>query len=198
MTTASTLRVPKVQRDRWIVAFRHSGAKVKDIARAVGLSRSQVMNILRAQGIHRPTAEQRFHRKYRVDPETGCWVWTAGVVPPNPKRRFPYANFFWGGRNGYAHRFAYELANGPIPDGLEIDHLCRNTLCVNHEHLEAVGHIVNVRRGELMKTHCKRGHSLTEGNLYRHSNRRRCRACTLMGARERRLAARPAMAGAPA
>lgn len=142
-----TLRVPKVQRDRWIVAFRHTGAKIKDIARAVGLSRSQVMNILRAQGIHRPTAEQRFHRKYRVDPATGCHVWTAGVVPPNPKRLYPYGNFFWNGRNGYAHRFAYEQAHGPIDDDREIDHACRNTLCVNAAHLEAVTHRVNVRRG---------------------------------------------------
>ncbi len=129
-------------------------------------------------------AERRFHLKYRVDPVTGCHIWIAGIVPPNPKRRFPYGNFFWNGRNGYAHRFAYELAHGPIPEGKEIDHLCPNTLCVNDDHLEAVTHLVNVRRGEAgaynrNKTHCPAGHAYSSENTYRYGRRRICRPCHL-------------------
>jgi len=122
-------------------------------------------------------AEERFRQKYEVG-ANGCWIWQAGVVPPNPKRKFPYGNFFWHGRNGYAHRFAYELVHGPIPTGLTIDHLCRNTLCVNHQHLEAVTIGENVRRGiHNRKTHCLRGHSFTAENTRLRNNGRRCKAC---------------------
>lgn len=76
-----------------------------------------------------------------------------------------------------AHRFAYELANGPIPDGLEIDHLCRNRKCVNPAHLQAVSHRENMLRAA--KTHCLNGHPLTGPNVYlRPDGRgRECREC---------------------
>lgn len=88
-------------------------------------------------------ATERFQS--RVAPHGDCLVWqgqTAGAG---------YGVFEFGGsaqrRNRmYAHRFAYEQAIGPIPDGLEIDHLCRNKLCVNPAHLEAVTHQENQRR----------------------------------------------------
>lgn len=78
---------------------------------------------------------------HRVHPETGCWEWQKTL-----------------GSNGYgqawhkhgkvaAHRLFYERYVGPIPDGLEIDHLCRNRKCVNPAHLEAVPRVVNLRRG---------------------------------------------------
>lgn len=82
-----------------------------------------------------------------------------------------------------AHRFAYELHKGPIPKGLEIDHLCRNTLCVNPNHLEAVTHRENVRRGtsptarNAMKSECKRGHPLDEKNTYLDGTGRKCKKC---------------------
>ena len=80
-----------------------------------------------------------------VLPDGDCWVWqgqTAGAG---------YGVFQYGGsrtnRNRiYAHRFAYEQAKGPIPDGLEVDHLCRNKRCVKPDHLEAVTHQENQRR----------------------------------------------------
>lgn len=81
--------------------------------------------------------------EYVVDPETGCWVWQLAV-----------------GAGGYgimrdsdsvyvrAHRYYYERENGPIPDGMVLDHLCRNTRCVNPAHLESVQQADNVRRGK--------------------------------------------------
>lgn len=75
-----------------------------------------------------------------------------------------------------AHRMIYEEAFGLIPEGMTIDHVCRNRGCVNPNHLEVVSQSVNTIRGH-MKTHCKRGHLLSDGNLYFEGDRRRCRAC---------------------
>jgi len=72
-----------------------------------------------------------------------------------------------------AHRFSYQLLVGNIPEGLEIDHLCRNKICVNPAHLEAVTHLTNMRRGDhnrgrhhAAKTHCPKGHEYTPENTY--------------------------------
>jgi hypothetical protein len=85
-----------------------------------------------------------------------------------------------------AHRFAYELLVGPIPEGLELDHLCRNHACVNPAHLEPVIHVENIRRGDTDaqgrcnrdKTHCPAGHPLDEANTYHNPHGwRACRTC---------------------
>lgn len=82
-----------------------------------------------------------------------------------------------------SHRVAYELSVGPIPDGLIIDHLCRNRACVNPSHLEPVTHRVNNLRGETIAakfagtTHCPAGHPYDEANTYRDGRGRRCREC---------------------
>ena len=83
-----------------------------------------------------------------------------------------------------SHRVAYERDIGPIPDGLHLDHLCRNRACVNPLHLEPVTCRVNLLRGDTIaamnaaKTECKRGHSLSGDNLYARPNgARNCRAC---------------------
>ena len=84
----------------------------------------------------------------------------------------------------YAHRVAYEIIKGKIPDGLDLDHLCRNKVCVNPDHLEAVTRRENLMRGntiiakEVKQTHCKRGHPLSGNNLYFYGFRR-CKKCHL-------------------
>jgi hypothetical protein len=79
-----------------------------------------------------------------------------------------------------AHRVAYELVIGQIPAGLELDHLCRNVVCVNPAHLEPVTRAENMRRRSAAQTHCKHGHEFTPENTYYywHGGRHRaCRAC---------------------
>ena len=127
----------------------------------------------------------------------GCWQWT-GATQANG-----YGRFGLGGRNGkvvLAHRFAYEQYVGPIPDGLTIDHLCRNTSCVNPGHMEPVTREENARRGNphVDKTHCDRGHELTPENVYTSPSRptvrdcRKCRKARRRARYERDLAERAA------
>lgn len=122
-------------------------------------------------------------------PDLGaCWIWTAAHYWDG------YGAFAANGVQGRAHRFAYELLVGPIPDGLQIDHLCRVRLCVNPSHMEPVTLGENVMRGvgfapvNAAKTHCIHGHAFTPENTYvaRKTGWRHCKTCVQAQQRQRR------------
>lgn len=95
-------------------------------------------------GTKRLSQAERFWSKVDRRGAEDCWEWLASRQPNG------YGQFSPGGRAGgmtTAHRVAYELTFGPIPEGLSIDHLCRNRGCVNPAHLEAVSQRENVQRG---------------------------------------------------
>lgn len=102
-----------------------------------------------------------------------CWIWTASVAPNG------YGMFWIGDDNRGAHCVSYEFVKGSIPEGLELDHLCRVRACCNPDHLEAVTHQENVRRGLLwLGDYCGKGHEFTEANTYTQSNGSRgCLEC---------------------
>jgi hypothetical protein len=88
--------------------------------------------------------------KYDVDPDTGCWVWNSPTLVNG------YGQVRRGGRSWLAHRYIYEQTFGPVPDGLDLDHLCRNIRCVNPDHLEPVTHAENMRRAATTKLDVQR------------------------------------------
>ncbi len=114
---------------------------------------------------------------------TDCWPWLGS------KTGYGYGSFRTGSskdgsrRHVMAHRFAYESLRGPIPESLQIDHLCRNRGCQNPAHMEPVTQRENILRGEGLtanearRTHCPKGHPLSGSNLYRTKLGRRCRMC---------------------
>lgn len=117
---------------------------------------------------------RRFLGKVRVGDE--CWNWQAAKVATG------YGQFWWRGKMRSAHRMAWLILVGPFPDGLEVDHLCRNTSCVRPDHLEWVTHQENTRRSNGAKptpTHCPQGHEYTPENAAYWSSKasRQCRAC---------------------
>jgi hypothetical protein len=123
-----------------------------------------------------------------LEPDTGCWLWLGAV------KRNGYGGLRHDGVNLYAHRVSYECHRGPIPIGLELDHLCRVRHCINPDHLEPVTHSQNVRRGtagsavavlQRMKTHCPAGHPYDEANTYQYKQKRQCRACKMEWKRRR-------------
>jgi hypothetical protein len=128
----------------------------------------------------------RFTAKYEVKP-SGCWEWTGATSNMNrgPTGNWRYGMFRPGGRVNDigAHRWAYVHHKGKIPPGMVLDHLCRNPLCVNPDHLEPVTNKTNLARGfnaNAAKTECKRGHKFTPENtrIGKRGNRicRRCKA----------------------
>lgn len=124
---------------------------------------------------------ERFWAKVRKTPE--CWWWTGSVGGGG------YGRFYRGGGKEAAHRWAYRHEVGPIPEGLTLDHLCRNRPCVRPSHLEPVSLRENILRGEgagvfnSRKTHCPQGHPYDEANTRWYRGGRYCRACHTNAAR---------------
>lgn len=120
----------------------------------------------------------------RLEGEDACWLWT-GASTYAPGRTERYGVIWRDGKHARAHQVALELAGRPCPtEGLEVDHACQNTLCVNPAHLEWVTPKVNTLRSDnpcarnARKTHCKRGHELAGDNLrINPKGERICRAC---------------------
>lgn len=129
--------------------------------------------------------KERLRSKIRVN-EEGCWVWTGTKNPDG------YGKISIGRGRVPVYRVMWILIRGPIPEGLVLDHLCRNPACCNPDHLEPVTQKVNILRGEspsarnARKTVCKRGHPFDGQNTYRWRGGRFCRACARIRGRERR------------
>lgn len=135
-------------------------------------------------------AEARFWPKVDRGADSDCWPWKAW------SNDHGYGTFYDGTRTVRAHRFAYELLVGPIPVGLTIDHLCRNTSCVNPSHLEPVTQAENharwvaTLRTRPPATHCFRGHRMDAENTYlAPEGRRRCHECRRITKGQKRAAA---------
>lgn len=141
----------------------------------------------------RQTAKQRFFAKVAPPNGQGCMLWIGAIQGDG------YGHFKVAGRMVKAHRFAYEMWAGPIPDGLHLDHLCRVRNCVAPGHLEPVTNRENILRGEARaarqarQSHCRNGHPLFGDNLVRSAaarGQRVCRTCRLTWRRERRASLR--------
>lgn len=120
---------------------------------------------------------KRLERMYVPDPMSGCWLWTNRITTGG------YGSFTLDGYPFPAHRASYEVFVGPIPEGMELDHLCRNRACINPDHLEPVTRRENALRGlspvsaNARKTHCPKGHAYDEANTYIWRGSRHCIAC---------------------
>lgn len=110
---------------------------------------------------------------------TPCWEWSGQIDRDG-----------YGRRSGHlAHRLVFEATRGPIPAGLQLDHLCRNRRCVNPDHLEAVTNAENQRRGVAARPTCLWGHVFDAGNTYfrKSGGLRQCRTCNRQAQRRRRI-----------
>lgn len=138
-----------------------------------------------------PRLPDRFWSKCSPCPMSGCWLWFGTASHGD------YGQLKWGSGMRYAHRVAYSVLAGGVPEGLQLDHLCRVRRCVNPAHLEPVTPRVNVLRGlsplvtkrrHALVTYCPRGHEYTKENtMTRPSapNERSCRQCQRDRQRER-------------
>ena len=123
-------------------------------------------------------AKARFWSKVSPAPSDVCWIWRGAINSQG------YGNVGRNNRTYLAHRVAYELTNGPVPEGLDLDHLCMTRACVNPAHLEAVTFLANMRRRYAVKpderdTHCIRGHEYTPENtaVISTTGQRKCKTC---------------------
>lgn len=130
---------------------------------------------------------ERFRQSVKIT-DSGCWLWQKAVTHDG------YGQIGVGSRKdhsfrlAYVHVWAFEVLKGPVPEGLELDHLCRNRRCANPDHLEPVTHQENVARGRSAnrsKFSCIAGHALEGDNLYvTPTGKRMCKECRRRRSRE--------------
>jgi hypothetical protein len=144
----------------------------------------------------RPKFEERLWNKISPEPNSGCWLWTGHT------NIHGYGVSWTGSRTTLAHRVTYNFFVGPVPDGHDLDHLCRVRCCVNPAHLEPVTRRVNWLRSNgpqlcreryEKQTHCKHGHAKTPDNVFIINDgsgykRRKCKTCILERAKAKRRA----------
>lgn len=125
-------------------------------------------------------AVKRLLRYLKPTTKKKCWNWKGNIGVNG------YGVFFYHGKSYKAHQVSYRIFIGEVGNGLVLDHLCRNTKCVNPSHLEAVTQKENILRGtgapskNAAKTKCKHGHRLTEENTYHTPSNptwRECKKC---------------------
>lgn len=117
------------------------------------------------------------------EPNSGCWIWLGGLRDKHDG----YGGAGWAGKTWRTHKLVYTLLRGDVPDGLLLDHDCRNRICCNPDHLTIRTWKENIHRGEgiaaknRVKTHCNRGHEFTSENTYLWTGKRgvmrNCRTC---------------------
>ena len=107
------------------------------------------------------------------EPNSGCWLWMGPVMNAG------YGRIYISPKTYLAHRVSYEAFRGPIPERMQIDHLCECKICVNPEHLSITTFVGNTRRWSARRKVCKNGHELIPENLSLLSTRngQRCRLC---------------------
>lgn len=126
-----------------------------------------------------------FEDKYEPVSESGCWIWSDALSTGG------YGQYWTGDKAVMAHRYSYEKAGNDIPNGMEIDHLCRVRCCVNPAHLEPVTRAENMRRAVPFRsetTHCKHGHEYKPENTYinKKTGVKQCKECHRLREAKRR------------
>jgi hypothetical protein len=128
----------------------------------------------------RGTPAERLLVRCIPEPNSGCWLWLGALCNP----RYGYGSFFLNGRHETAHRASWLIFCGSIPQGMEIDHRCRNPYCVNPEHLRPLSVADNRAPGLRLRDRCRKGHALAGDNLLIEGNGiRRCRRCRALSRR---------------